>query len=205
MTGGFPSQRPVTRSFDVFFNLNKRSSKQSGRWWFETSSRSSWRHCNASNLNQSTNTNPVHYSWHALDFLDCFFFDNTISHITFTLCSWNDDFEILGNVVYRHHFRPISRKMIYIIHQYKTYNNDFTSQTTGNCLFNSVSSSYKNQLVTTRFPSQGPVMPCSDFIIPSNAPCYSTVEFSLAWGGKTPVCRATKLRWDNMIKTQVTS
>ena len=47
--GEFPSQRPVTRSFDVFFDLlsNKRFSKQSRRRWFETSSRSLWRHCNA--------------------------------------------------------------------------------------------------------------------------------------------------------------
>ena len=38
VTGGFPSQRPVTRSFDVFFglHLNKRLSKQSRRRWFET-------------------------------------------------------------------------------------------------------------------------------------------------------------------------
>ena len=47
-TGGFPSQRPVTRSFDVFFDLplNKRSSKQSGCPWFETPSRPLWRRCN---------------------------------------------------------------------------------------------------------------------------------------------------------------
>ena len=34
--GEFPSQRPVTRSFDVFFDLwlNKRLSKQSRRRWF---------------------------------------------------------------------------------------------------------------------------------------------------------------------------
>ena len=46
---GHPSQRPVTRSFDVFFDprLNKRLSKQSWGWWFETPWRSSWRHCNA--------------------------------------------------------------------------------------------------------------------------------------------------------------
>ena len=44
----FPSQRPVTRSFDVLFDLrlNKRLSRQSWGWWFETPSRSSWRHCN---------------------------------------------------------------------------------------------------------------------------------------------------------------
>ena len=46
--GEFPTQRPVTWSFDVFFDLrlNKRLSKQSWGWWFETLSRSLWRHCN---------------------------------------------------------------------------------------------------------------------------------------------------------------
>ena len=48
VTGEFPSQRPVTRRFVVFFNLrlNKRLRKQSWGWWFETPSRSLWRHCN---------------------------------------------------------------------------------------------------------------------------------------------------------------
>ena len=48
VNGEFPSQRPATRSFDVFFDmcLNKRLSKQSWGWWFETQSRSLWRHCN---------------------------------------------------------------------------------------------------------------------------------------------------------------
>ena len=48
VTGEFPSQRPVTRGFHVFFDLrlNKRLSKQSRRRWFETPSRSLWRHCN---------------------------------------------------------------------------------------------------------------------------------------------------------------
>ena len=46
--GEFPSQRPVTWSFDVFFDLrpNKRLSKQSWGWWFATPSRSLWRQCN---------------------------------------------------------------------------------------------------------------------------------------------------------------
>ena len=50
VTGEFPSQRPVTRSFDVFFDLrlNTRLSKQSWCWWFETPSRPLWRHCNIS-------------------------------------------------------------------------------------------------------------------------------------------------------------
>ena len=44
----FPAQRPVTRSFDVFFDLrlNKRLSKQPWGWWFETLSWSLWRHRN---------------------------------------------------------------------------------------------------------------------------------------------------------------
>ena len=48
VTGEFPAQRPVTRSFDVFFDLrpNKRLSKQWWGWWFETPSRPLWRHCN---------------------------------------------------------------------------------------------------------------------------------------------------------------
>ena len=46
----FPSQRPVTRGVDVFFDLrlNKRLSKQSRCQWFETPSCSLWRHCNVS-------------------------------------------------------------------------------------------------------------------------------------------------------------
>ena len=41
-------QRPVTLSFDVFFDLrlHKRLSKQSSGWWFETPSWSLWRHRN---------------------------------------------------------------------------------------------------------------------------------------------------------------
>ena len=47
-TGEFPSQRPVARNFDFFFDLwqNKRLSKQ---WWgckFETQSRPLWHYCN---------------------------------------------------------------------------------------------------------------------------------------------------------------
>ena len=46
--GEFPTQRPVTRSFDVFFDLrpNKRLSKQWRGWWFETLSLPFWRHRN---------------------------------------------------------------------------------------------------------------------------------------------------------------
>ena len=49
VTGEFPAQRPMTRSFDIFFNLrvNKRLSKQWWCWWYETSAHPLWRHRNA--------------------------------------------------------------------------------------------------------------------------------------------------------------
>ena len=48
VNGESPSQRPVTGSFDVLFDLrlNERRSKQSWGWWFETPSRPLWRHSN---------------------------------------------------------------------------------------------------------------------------------------------------------------
>ena len=50
--GEFPSQRPVTWSFDVFFDLhlNKQLSKQSRHQWFEMPLRSLWRHCSDINI-----------------------------------------------------------------------------------------------------------------------------------------------------------
>ena len=52
-----PPQRPVTRSFGVFFglHLNKRLSKQKWGWWFETPSRPLWRYCNAKRRSSSRN------------------------------------------------------------------------------------------------------------------------------------------------------
>ena len=65
--GEFPAQRPVTRSFDVFFDLRlkTRLSKQSWGWWFETLSCLSWRHCNAISAGLTISTAskpPVHPS-----------------------------------------------------------------------------------------------------------------------------------------------
>ena len=53
--GKFPAKRPVTRSFDIFFDLrpNKRLSKQSWGWWFETLSHPLWRHCNVQRASTS--------------------------------------------------------------------------------------------------------------------------------------------------------
>ena len=64
VTSEFPSQRPVMRSFDVFFDLrlNKPLGKQSWGWWFETSSRSLWRHCNGFRV-------LLHIKWFALQLI----------------------------------------------------------------------------------------------------------------------------------------
>ena len=58
--GEFPAQRPVTRSFDVFFVLhpNTRLSKQPWGWWFETLSWSLWRHCNVKIIAESLHSPP---------------------------------------------------------------------------------------------------------------------------------------------------
>ena len=60
-SGDFPAQKPVTRSFDVFFDLrlNKRLSKQSWGWWFETLSCPLWRHCYVNRLNHWGRVTPV--------------------------------------------------------------------------------------------------------------------------------------------------
>ena len=54
-TGEFPSQRPVTWNFDVFFDmrLNKRLNKPPRDRWFETPSHSLWRHCNVRGDNEA--------------------------------------------------------------------------------------------------------------------------------------------------------
>ena len=51
-SGGFPSRWPVTRSFDVSFDLrlNKWLSTRSRRLWFETPSHLLWRHCNGEDI-----------------------------------------------------------------------------------------------------------------------------------------------------------
>ena len=58
--GEFSSQRPVTRSFDVIFDLrlNKLLSKQSWGWWFETRSGSLLRHCNEYSWSWTLSTPP---------------------------------------------------------------------------------------------------------------------------------------------------
>ena len=59
--GEFPTQRPVTRSFDDFdLRLNKRLSKQSSGWWFETLSCPIWRYCDV-NAGSRASYGPYHW------------------------------------------------------------------------------------------------------------------------------------------------
>ena len=48
--GEFPAQRPASGVLMFFLRPNKRLSKQSLGWWFETLSRPLWRHCNDQSL-----------------------------------------------------------------------------------------------------------------------------------------------------------
>ena len=77
-TGEFPSQRSVTQSFDAFFDLrqNKRLSKQSRRRWFETPSRSLWRHCNYFDMNHRRVVCDILI--HAITGIDCAWYFNDI-------------------------------------------------------------------------------------------------------------------------------
>ena len=69
VAGGFPSQRAVTWSFDVFYlRLNKRLCKPSRRRWFETPLRTLWRHCNVLRVTsavmvQSSNVNETNLAY----------------------------------------------------------------------------------------------------------------------------------------------
>ena len=91
VTGEFPAQRPVTRSFAAFFDLrlNKKLSKQSWGWLLETTWRPLRRHCNVTIL--SPLPWPVHISTLAGSFL-CDLEDTiSLHHLGFEpiTCFWN--------------------------------------------------------------------------------------------------------------------
>ena len=70
--GEFLPQRPVTRSFDVFFDLrlNERLSKRAWGWWFETLSRPLWRHCDEVTTYRPFSARPLYevkLNWCQLD------------------------------------------------------------------------------------------------------------------------------------------
>ena len=73
VTGEFPAQRPVTRSFDVFFDLrlNKRLRKQSWGWCFETLSRPLW--CHYNEIKPILNRNKPWQSLNSVDILGVYY------------------------------------------------------------------------------------------------------------------------------------
>ena len=66
--GEFPSQKPVTWSFDIFFDLclNKRLCKQSWCWWFETPPDSLRRHSNVTTPHEAINPVPKTYELYGM-------------------------------------------------------------------------------------------------------------------------------------------
>ena len=85
VTGEFPAQSPLTRSFYILFDLrlNKRLSKQSSGLWFETPWRSLWYQCNVKSNSEyyvSFMTSikwkwPLHYPVRLISNLSTWFID----------------------------------------------------------------------------------------------------------------------------------
>ena len=130
VTGEFPSQMPVPRSLDDCFDLhpNKRLSKQSWGWWFETLSRQLWRHCNrvptiaryrgndACKLaftyrifEQQKDGGICIISWHWIG-IGCWICCKYTNHIS-TQYTWVEDGgKLLSSVYIRYIFTPFSRR-----------------------------------------------------------------------------------------------
>ena len=94
VSGEFPSQRPVTRSFDVFFDLcpKKRLGKQLWGWWFETPSGSLWRYCNETLFSRG-----LHYRLQQTHVIDVPIF----LRVTSQACFQHNDCPITREVILR--------------------------------------------------------------------------------------------------------
>ena len=82
VTGEFPAQRPVTRSFEVFFDLrlNKRLSKQRWGWWFETPSRPLCRQSNEPVIGAMLPLNVLnHFGSYIYIYIHIYISDSTVS------------------------------------------------------------------------------------------------------------------------------
>ena len=82
VSGEFPAQRPVKRSFDVFLDLrlNERLSKHSWGWWLETPWCPLWRHSNvilSTNIAMSYVTHSVYHNDNPAPYLSW----NIICHV----------------------------------------------------------------------------------------------------------------------------
>ena len=105
--GEFPAKWPVTRNFDVFFDLrpNKRLSKQSWGWWFETPSRLLWRHPNVKILNSVRIHTSLSYRWLPGTFL----YEYSLYEYDSTNIVWSYDRLIFNMGI------PIPEKMVLIV------------------------------------------------------------------------------------------
>ena len=89
VTGEFPTQRSLTRTFHVFFDLrlNKRLSKQSWGWLFDAIAPIMTSLCWQSHLDVMNKQNLVHLHassiWHGWNFLNKMVWDDTIRCIYF--------------------------------------------------------------------------------------------------------------------------
>ena len=95
VTAELPARRPVTRSFDVFYDLrlNKRLNKQWWGWWFETPSRPLWHHCNDLGLGLVCELNfawDPKIIWHSVDALNILY-SRSLYHIRIIIILLKDD------------------------------------------------------------------------------------------------------------------
>ena len=77
----FPSQKPATRSFDIFIDLclNNRLAKQSRRQWFETPLHLLWRHCNGCKLISSLRNMVLPILWYISSQSSCYWWPGVYS------------------------------------------------------------------------------------------------------------------------------
>ena len=135
VTGEFPAQRPVTRSFDVSFDLrpNKRLSKQSWGGWFDTPSRSLWRHCNEN----STRTAVVHPSPITYDAgqVQHWFSSNCITWLLGVHPTWQlkNIFEVLHTISIDLRFRLIQLHVRWHVNILPTHINQWPSHVMDAC------------------------------------------------------------------------
>ena len=117
VTGWFPSQRPVMRSFDLWSNLNKELSKQSGRRWLEKPSRSLWSHCD-----EKRDVDGIHHMTAMASQTTC----------NLTLCAtggWGDNKENIKDHITRLLWQPLTKgqhcgKRFHVMTSLDNYLND---------------------------------------------------------------------------------
>ena len=96
VTGEFPSQRPVTWTFDISFDLclTKRLSNQSRRWWFETPLSLLWRHWNVFTSLCCLFWKPL--TWHMCGFYWNYWFKYIVSRV---LCMYSAENKVTTIIV----------------------------------------------------------------------------------------------------------